>query len=61
MRRMPYGDSIVNVGDLVGMESQGHLILRVDDEVEIGDVSTGRGCGQHSKKPSLMDRFHQIR
>ena len=58
---MPYGDNTVNVGDLVGMESQGHLILKVDDEVEIGDVSTGGGCGQHSKNLSLMDRFHQIR
>ena len=33
---MPYGDRTVNVGDVVEIESQYSLILRVDDEVEIG-------------------------
>ncbi|GFY95485.1 hypothetical protein Acr_10g0008700 [Actinidia rufa] len=37
-KRLPYGKSTANVGDLVEMESQGHLILRVDDEVEMGEV-----------------------
>ena len=37
---MPNGDSTVNVGDVMEMESQGHLILRVTGEVEIGGELT---------------------
>ena len=57
MRRMPNGDSIVNLGDLVEMESQGHLILKVAGEINqlgIGDVRT---CGRRewrSKKSELI-------
>ena len=32
---MPNGDSIANVEDLVEMESQIHLILKVTDKMEI--------------------------
>ncbi|GFS30941.1 hypothetical protein Acr_00g0014890 [Actinidia rufa] len=60
---MSYGDNTVNVGDLVEMEYQGHLILRIDGEVQlvaslisqcdIGDVSTSRGHGQRFQEFEL--------
>ncbi|PSR88326.1 DEAD-box ATP-dependent RNA helicase [Actinidia chinensis var. chinensis] len=34
MRRMPNGDITMNVGELVEIESQGHLILRVIGEID---------------------------
>ena len=40
-KRMPYGECIVNVGDVVEMKSHVHLILGVDGEVEIGGELTG--------------------
>ena len=55
---MPIGDSTTNVGDLVEMESQGHLILKVTgemDKVGIGDVRTHGGCGRHSRKSELSE------
>ncbi|GFS30400.1 hypothetical protein Acr_00g0011720 [Actinidia rufa] len=61
-RRMPNGDSTANVGDLVEMESQGHLILGVTskmDKIGIGNVRThGESIPGN---PSLMSRSHQIR
>ncbi|GFZ11288.1 hypothetical protein Acr_22g0006860 [Actinidia rufa] len=51
-RRMPNGDSTTNVGDLVGMESQGYPILRVTGEIDklrIGNVRTYGGRGRHSR------------
>ncbi|GFY91423.1 hypothetical protein Acr_07g0016190 [Actinidia rufa] len=39
-RTLPYRESTANVGDLE-MESQGHLILRVDGEVDISEVEMG--------------------
>ena len=33
-RRMPNGDSTANVGDLLEIHSQGHLILRVTGEMD---------------------------
>ncbi|GFY95096.1 hypothetical protein Acr_10g0004810 [Actinidia rufa] len=53
-RRIPNGDSAANVGDLVEMESQIHLILKVTGEMEtylqrdIGDLRTHGVGGQHS-------------
>ena len=47
-RRITNKDSTANVGDLVKMESQGHLIFRVTceiDKIGISDVRTHRGCG----------------
>ncbi|GFZ15693.1 hypothetical protein Acr_25g0001020 [Actinidia rufa] len=52
---MSNGDSTANVGDLVEMESQGHLILRVTgemDKIGIGDVKT---YGEHSRKSELNE------
>ena len=56
---MPNGDSTTNVGDLVEMESQVHLILQVAGEInhlEIGDVRTDRGRGRHPRKFKLIKR-----
>ncbi|GFZ06563.1 hypothetical protein Acr_18g0007330 [Actinidia rufa] len=68
---MPYRGCTVNVGDVVEMESQVHLILTVNGEVEIDesderDENYGRGetyggcenygrCGQHPRKFELND------
>ena len=55
---MPNGDSIANVGDLVEMESQVHLILRVTGEVGkivIGDVRSHVECGWHSRKSEFNE------
>ena len=44
---MPNGDSTANVGNLVEMESQGYLILRMTDEMDkngIDNVRTHGGC-----------------
>ncbi|GFZ05449.1 hypothetical protein Acr_17g0010210 [Actinidia rufa] len=50
---MPNGDNIANVGDLMEMESQGHLIVRVMGEMDpIGDVRTH---GEYSKKSELNE------
>ncbi|GFZ08921.1 hypothetical protein Acr_20g0007290 [Actinidia rufa] len=52
---MQNGDITANVGDLVKMESQSHLILRVTgemDKIEIGDVRTH---GEHSRKSELNE------
>ena len=35
---MPFEEQSANVRDLMEMESQGHLILRVDGEVEMAEV-----------------------
>ena len=35
---MSYGGCTVNVGDVVEIESQGHLILTMNGEVEICEV-----------------------
>ncbi|GFZ11286.1 hypothetical protein Acr_22g0006840 [Actinidia rufa] len=40
-RIMTYGGCTVNVGDVVEMESQGHLILTVNGEVKTGEVEIG--------------------
>ncbi|PSS08050.1 Transporter MCH1 [Actinidia chinensis var. chinensis] len=44
-QRMPYGGHTVNVGDVVEMESQGHLILTVNGRVEIGKCKRCGGDG----------------
>ncbi|GFS37949.1 hypothetical protein Acr_00g0054820 [Actinidia rufa] len=52
---MPNKDNTANVGDLMEMESQGHLILRVTskmDKIGIGDVRTH---GEHSRKFELNE------
>ncbi|GFZ11325.1 hypothetical protein Acr_22g0007230 [Actinidia rufa] len=54
-RRIPNGDNTANVGELVEMESQSHLILRVTGEMEkirIGDVRTH---GEYSRKSELNE------
>ena len=38
---MPFEEQTTNVVDLVEMESLGHLILRVDGEVEMGELKMG--------------------
>ncbi|GFY94195.1 HSP20-like chaperones superfamily protein [Actinidia rufa] len=48
---MPNGDSTANVGDLVEMESQGHLILRVTDEMD--KIGVGNHLEATSSTPSL--------
>ncbi|GFS32437.1 hypothetical protein Acr_00g0022790 [Actinidia rufa] len=47
------GDNTANVEDLVEIESQDHLILKVMGEIDklgIGDARIRRVCGQHFKK-----------
>ncbi|GFY95097.1 hypothetical protein Acr_10g0004820 [Actinidia rufa] len=52
-------DNTTNVGDLVEMEFQVHLILKVTGEMEtywrrdIGDVRIHGVGGQHSRKPEF--------
>ena len=56
---MPNGDNTANVRDLVEMESQVNLILKVTGEIEtnwrrdIGDVRTHGVSGQHSRNPEF--------
>ena len=55
---MPNGDNTVNVGDLVEMKSQDHLILRVPGEIDqlgIGDMRTGGGRGRYFRKSELIE------
>ena len=47
---MSNGDSTANVGDLVEMESQVHLILKFG----IGDMRVCGGRGRHSRKSELI-------
>ncbi|GFY97949.1 hypothetical protein Acr_12g0004900 [Actinidia rufa] len=57
MRRMPNGYSTANVGDMVEMESQGHLFHRVTGDVEIGGEhieSVRHWRCEHWRRPSLM-------
>ena len=52
---MQNGNNTANVGDLVEMESQSYLILRVTgemDKIEIGDM---RNHGEHSRKSELNE------
>ena len=63
---MSNGDSTANVGDLVNMESQVHLILKVIGEMEtywrceIHDVSTHGVGGQHSRNPEFSVWRHDL-
>ena len=48
----------MNVGNLMVMESQGHPIVKVAGKInhlEIGDIRTGGGRGQHSKKSKIIE------
>ncbi|GFY93892.1 hypothetical protein Acr_09g0003380 [Actinidia rufa] len=59
-KRISNRDSTANVGDLMEMESKGHPILRVTDEIDklrIGDVRTRGGCGQHFRKSELSKQW----
>ncbi|GFZ05448.1 hypothetical protein Acr_17g0010200 [Actinidia rufa] len=54
-RRMPNGDSTANVGDLMKMESQGQLIVRVVGEMDKVGIGYVRTHGKHSKKSELNE------
>ena len=55
---MSNGDSTANVGDLLEMEYQDHLILKVAGQInqlEIGDVRTDGGRGRHPRKSKFIE------
>ncbi|GFZ03402.1 hypothetical protein Acr_16g0000260 [Actinidia rufa] len=52
---MPNGDSTANVGDLVEMESQGHLILGVTGEIDKIGIGNVKIYGEHSRKSELNE------